>query len=238
MNKETIDVLDNGYVRLVDRMGNDLSVVNAARASFLKESDEFGPNDAKLLRYLIRKNEWSPFRHAFVSIEVKAPLMVARQWFKYVVGSDHTMQAWNEASRRYITMEPEFYVPAADEWRSVPENKKQGSGAPIDIDTGRSFTKKLIAYIDDGLDMYNDALNAGVAPEQARLLLPAYGMHTVWRWSSSINSVAHFLTERIAEGAQNEITQYAEAVRDLVIPYFPVSLEAFKQVSDEAKEAA
>lgn len=238
MNKETLKVLDKGYVRLVDRMGDDLSVVNAARASFLKESDEFGPNDAKLLRYLIRKNEWSPFRHAFVSIEVKAPLMVARQWFKYVVGSDHTMQAWNEASRRYITMEPEFYVPGSNQWRSVPENKKQGSGAPLSIEDGWQYTEALAKYIDQGMVLYNAALDDGIAPEQARLLLPAYGMYTVWRWSSSINSIAHFLTERIAEGAQNEITQYAEAVRDLVIPHFSVSLEAFRQVSDEAKEAA
>ena len=229
MNK-TIDVLDKGYVRYVDHMGSDLTVANAARASFLKESEEFGENDRKLLAYLIRKNEWSPFRHAFVSIEVKAPLMVARQWFKYIKGSDHTMEAWNEASRRYITMEPEFYVPTEDEWRSVPENKKQGSGAPISSDDGGDFTYALNEIINLGLEYYNKALDAGVAPEQARLLLPAYGMYTVWSWTSSINAMAHFLTERLADGAQHEITDYARAVRDLVLPYFPTALAAFEDV--------
>lgn len=228
-----IDVLDKGYVRYVDHMGSDLTVANAARASFLKESEEFGENDRKLLAYLIRKNEWSPFRHAFVSLEVKAPLMVARQWWKYVVGSDHTMVAWNEASRRYITMEPEFYVPGPGEWRSVPENKKQGSGGPIALEDGTILTKDLLDYIDQGIVLYEKALDMGVAPEQARLLLPAYGMYTVWRWTDSINSMAHFLTERLADGAQHEITDYAKAVRDIVLPYFSVSLGAFEDVIEE-----
>lgn len=230
---KTINVLDKGYVRYVDHLGSDLTVVNAARASFLKESDDFGEADAKLLRYLIRKNEWSPFRHAFFSVEISAPLMVARQWWKYCVGSDHTMQAWNEASRRYITIEPEFYVPRPDQWRSVPENKKQGSGEPIDISNGAWLTGRLAEYIGEGMELYESALEMGVAPEQARLLLPAYGMYTTWRWTSSINSMAHFLTERIAEGAQHEITDYAYAVRDLVMPYFPVCLESFADVAEE-----
>lgn len=229
-----LQVLDKGYVRITDKMGSDLSIVNSARASFLKESEEFADSDAKLLRYLIRKAEYSPFRHAFVQFEVKAPLMVARQWWKYVVGSDHTMVAWNEASRRYVTMDPEFYVPQAWEWRSVPESKKQGSGAPIDEVNGSELTEDLLYMIDQGGKMYEKALNMGVAPEQARLLLPAYGMYTVWRWTDSINSMAHFLTERLAEGAQNEITQYAMAVRDLVLPHFPVALEAFAEVEEEA----
>lgn len=231
-----IDVLDKGYVRVTDMMGSDLSIVNAARASFLKESEEFGDNDAKLLRYLVRKHEFSPFRHAFMQFEVKAPLMVARQWWKYVVGSDHTMVAWNEASRRYITMEPEFYVPQAWEWRSVPENKKQGSGDPIDEVDGNELTEDLLYLVDQGMKMYEKALNMGVAPEQARLLLPAYGMYTVWRWTDSVNSLAHFLTERLGEGAQNEITQYAIAVRDLAIPHFPVALEAFTPVEEVETE--
>lgn len=125
---ERFDVLDHGYVRLVDQMGTDLSVVNAARASFAKESPEFGPNDEWLLRYLLRRNEMSPFRHALMTFEVYAPLMVARQWWKYVVGSDHTMDAWNESSRRYVTEEPVYYTP---EWREAPDNRKQGSGARL-----------------------------------------------------------------------------------------------------------
>ena len=103
-----IEVLDKGYVRLVDSMGNDLSVVNAARVSFASESKEMSVKDAHLIDFLIRENHMSPFRHAFITFEIKAPMMVARQHWKYVVGSDHTMDSWNESSRRYITSEPEF----------------------------------------------------------------------------------------------------------------------------------
>ncbi len=97
---EIINVLDNGYVRLVDIMGNDLSVANAARASFAKESTELTPGDERLINFLVRENHMSPFRHAFMTFEFKAPLMVARQHWKYIVGSDHTMDGWNESSRR------------------------------------------------------------------------------------------------------------------------------------------
>jgi thymidylate synthase (FAD) len=99
IENKTIDVLDKGYVRLVDKMGSDLSVVNAARASFAKESHELSKSDARLIDFLARENHMSPFRHAFVTLEFKAPLMVARQHWKYVVGSDHTMDSWNESSR-------------------------------------------------------------------------------------------------------------------------------------------
>src|SRR5690606_21252109 len=106
-----IGVLDKGYVRLVDVMGSDLSVANAARVSFARESTEFDDRDERLIRFLAREGHTSPFRHAMVTFEVKAPLMVARQWWKYVVGSDHTMDGWNEVSRRYVDTEPEFYMP-------------------------------------------------------------------------------------------------------------------------------
>jgi thymidylate synthase (FAD) len=221
---DKINVLDKGYVRLVDSMGSDLSVVNAARASFQKESNEFSNQDGKLLTFLARENHMSPFRHAFATFEFKAPLMVARQHWKYVVGSDHTMDSWNESSRRYITMDPDFYVPSKDEWRLAPDNKKQGSGGPVDPLTGAFFTEELMSYIEKGEALYNAALEHGIAPEQARLLLPAYGMYVVYRWSCSLQSVALFLSQRLNEDSQVEIQKYAEAVRDLIIPIFPVSI--------------
>ncbi len=127
MNK--INVLDNGYVRLVDVLGNDLSVVNAARVSYDKEVEEFGPKDEKLIKFLIREGHTSPFRHAALTFEVYAPLFVARQWWKYAVASTHVdeQNGWNESSRRYITEAEEFYVPSASAWRSKPENSKQKS---------------------------------------------------------------------------------------------------------------
>ncbi len=219
-----IEVLGNGYVRLVDCMGTDLSVVNAARASFAKESQELSPKDARLIDFLIRENHMSPFRHAFITFEIKAPLMVARQHWKYVVGSDHTMDSWNESSRRYITMEPEFYIPEPDQWRMAPEDKKQGSGGPIGPWQGALLTDELRKLIKQGEALYNMAIQQGVAPEQARLFLPAYGMHVVYRWSCSLQSVCLFLTQRLAEDSQVEIQEYAKAIHSLAKEKFPITI--------------
>ena len=221
-----IEVLGNGYVRLVDHMGSDLSVVNAARASFAKESNEFTTQDARLIDYLARENHMSPFRHAFMTFEFKAPLMVARQHWKYVVGSDHTMDSWNESSRRYITMEPEFYIPDSSEWRLAPEDKKQGSNGVADPFYGSVLSQELRDYIEKGEALYNLAMENGIAPEQARLFLPAYSMHVVYRWSCSLQSVCLFLVQRLEELAQEEIRQYAEAVLLLVKDLYPVSIQA------------
>ena len=220
-----ITVLNNGYVRLVDVMGSDLSVVNAARASFAKESKEITVNDGRLLDFLVRENNMSPFRNAFMTFEMKAPLMVARQHWKYVVGADHTMDSWNESSRRYITMDPELYVPTNDQWRLAPDNKKQGSGGPIDPWTGSLLTQQLQDYISQGEALYSMAMENGVAAEQARLFLPAYGMHVVYRWSASLQSVALFLNQRLAEDSQKEIQEYARAVYSLIVDKFPVCIE-------------
>ena len=222
--KNTIQVLDKGYVRLVDTMGSDLSVVNAARASFAKESLELDQKDVHLIDFLIRENHMSPFRHAFATFEFKAPLMVARQHWKYVVGSDHTMDSWNESSRRYVTIEPEFYVPAVDEWRLAPDNKKQGSGGPIGPWIGSVLTAELIRYIEQGEAHYAMAMDNGVAAEQARLFLPAYGMYVVYRWTCSLQSIALFLNQRLDEGSQVEIRDYARAVLSLIQPEFPISI--------------
>lgn len=228
----TINVLDKGYVRLVDSLGSDLSVVNAARASFAKESKQLEQKDAQLIDFLIRENHMSPFRHAMVTFEFKAPLMVARQHWKYVVGSDHTMDAWNESSRRYVTMEPEFYIPANDEWRLAPDNKKQGSGGPIGPWIGAVLTDELKRYIEQGEALYNMAMENGVAAEQARLFLPAYGMYVVYRWTCSLQSIALFLNQRLEEAAQVEIRDYARAVFDLVQPIFPVSINGLVGVGN------
>jgi thymidylate synthase (FAD) len=221
---DIIKVLENGYVRLVDYMGSDLSVANAARASFAKESTEMTTADARLIEFIARENHMSPFRHAFLTFEFKAPLMVARQHWKYVVGSDHTMDSWNESSRRYITVDPEFYIPDKDSWRLAPDNRKQGSGGPIDPWTGSLLTQELVDYIKQGEALYAMAMETGVAPEQARLFLPAYGMHVIYRWSCSLQSLALFLQQRLEEDAQKEIQLYAKAVMDLSIDKFPVSL--------------
>lgn len=224
-------VLDKGYVRLVDVMGSDLSVVNAARASFAKESTALSAADARLIDYLARENHMSPFRHAFMTFEIKAPLMVARQHWKYVIGSDHTMDSWNESSRRYVTSEPEFYIPSQEQWRLAPDNRKQGSGGPLDPWTGTLLSQQLEDYIQQGEALYNMAMQNGVAAEQARLFLPAYGMYVIYRWSCSLQSVALFLNQRLEEESQREIQDYARAVKDLIIDKFPVSIPLLTGVS-------
>lgn len=226
LENNLVHVLNNGYVRLVDYMGNDISVANAARASFAKENatKELTTSDARLIKYLARENHMSPFRHAFITFEFKAPLMVARQHWKYVVGSDHTMDSWNESSRRYITMDPDFYIPKPSEWRLAPEDKKQGSAGLMSPWDGSIFTEQLKRLIETSEALYNMALENNIAPEQARLFLPAYAMNVVYRWSCSLQSAALFLAQRLADDAQKEIQAYADAVYRLIQPLYPVSI--------------
>jgi thymidylate synthase (FAD) len=223
-----INVLDEGYVRLVDTLGNDLSVVNAARVSYDKESYEFEPRDEKLLSFLVREGHTSPFRHAALTFEVYAPLFVARQWWKYAVSSTHVddQNGWNESSRRYITEEEQFYVPLHDQWRSKPENSKQGSGEPVSESLGMVYTNKLINLIAQGTEWYHEAMDDGIAPELARLFLPAYGMYVRWRWTVSLQGVMTFLNQRLEHDAQWEIQEYAKAVKLLSQDAFPQTLKA------------
>ena len=225
-----VDVLDKGYVRLVDVMGNELSIVNAARVSYDKESPELSEKDLKLLAFLIREKHLSPLRHVSMTFEMYSPLMVARQHWKYAVASTFVddQNGWNESSRRYVTEKEEFYIP--NEWRSAPENSKQGSGEPLDEMKSKKFTKFLTKHFTNSEALYKEALKAGIAPEQARLFLPAYSMYIRYRWTVSLASLLHFLEERLKDDAQFEIKEYALAINSLVEPYFPnVFKEIFKQ---------
>ena len=226
---EPVKVLDDGYVRLVDTLGDDLSIVNAARVSYDKESTSFEARDEKLIKFLIREGHTSPFRHAALTFEVYAPLFVARQWWKYAVGSTHVddQNGWNESSRRYITEDEEFYVPLADQWRSKPENSKQGSGEPVNDGLGMVYTNKLINLIAEGTQVYHDAMDDGIAPELARLFLPAYGMYVRWRWTVSLQGVMTFLEQRLGHDAQVEIQEYAKVINDLTQQAFPETHKAF-----------
>lgn len=251
-----VDVLDKGYVRYVKHMGDDLDVINSAKVSFAKESDTFEEKEAKLLTFLAREEHTSVFRHSAVTFEVYAPLMVARQWWKYVVASAHLEEqnGWNESSRRYITEEPTFYVPAPNEWRSAPENKKQGSGQPLPSlqpkdyvalllkelqpedegymewlnsiwSSGNRWTEELVRYNLHGVWLYEEAMRYGVCAEQARLFLPAYGLYVRWRWTASLGAIMHFLFQRLEHDAQREIQAFAIAVKDLTAEHFPVTVE-------------
>lgn len=225
-----IKVLDNGYVRLVDFMGDDLTIVNAARVSYDKKSNEFSEKDDRLLNFLMREGHTSVLRHATVTFECYAPLMVARQWYKHAVGSTYLedTNGWNESSRRYITEDEVFYLPKPEEWRSKPENSKQGSGGPIDPETAFHYTNYLESYQKQGLEWYTRALECGIAPEQARLFLPANGMYVRFYWTVSLAALLHFLDLRDESHAQVEIQEYARALRTLVTPLFPKTIEAYE----------
>jgi len=224
-------VLDKGYIRLVNSWGTELDVANSARVSYDKESQELSDRDKKLINFLVRDKHDSTLRHCGFTFEIYAPLMVARQWYKHAVASTHVEDqlGWNESSRRYITENEEFYIPKGDEWRSKPENSKQGSGEVLSSDIGGWFTNKLWDTVESGKALYDKAMAAGIAPEQARLFLPAYGMYVRWRWTTSLNSALHFLTLRQGEGAQSEIVEYANIVGELVKEKFPVTTKAWEE---------
>ena len=228
MNKP---VLDKGYIRLVNSWGTELDIVNSARVSYDKESQELTDKDTNLIKFLVKHKHDSTLRHAGFTFEVYAPLMIARQWYKHTVSSSHIEDqlGWNESSRRYVTENEEFYIPGDNEWRSAPENSKQGSGEVLPSDQGGKFSDMLESYIQDGNNLYQMAMHEGVAPEQARLFLPAYGMYVRWRWTTSLNAVLHFLSLRLGHGAQAEIVDYAEAVNEIVKEKFPITTSAWEE---------
>lgn len=224
------EVLDHGYVRLVNVMGSDTDVVNAARASFEKEVDVLKNKDIELIDFLVKHKHDSTLRHCVMTFEVYAPLMVARQWYKHAVGSSHLddQMGWNESSRRYITENEKFYVPDVDKWRASPEDKKQGSDGFVSIDTGAQYTQFLRHMIRYYHNIYKQALADGIAPEQARLLLPAYALYVRWRWTASLNAVLHFCSLRTGHGAQSEIQEYAQAVLEYTKEHFPQTASSWE----------
>ena len=204
-------------VELIDRMGNDTSIVNAARVSFGKRVKEMSEGDTKLIRYLAKHNHWSPFGHASLQFRIKAPVFVARQLVKHQVGL-----TWNEISRRYVDYEPEFYE--VDKWRGKPINKKQGSSEEeiewIDRTTRTGALQSQVENV--ALANYNRMLDAGVAPEQARMILPQ-SMMTEWYWSGTLYAFARICNLRCAEDAQYETRIVANLINDECERLFPIS---------------
>jgi len=203
-------------VDYVDHMGSDLNVVNAARVSFAKEAQEFDlEKDTKLINYLAKHNHWSPLAHTSISIRVKAPIFMARQFVKHQIGL-----VWNEESRRYIDDTPQFYKPSV--WRTRPENAKQGSGeAIVETEAYEWFEMP----VENALEGYNMMLQSGVAPEQARMVLPQNTM-TNWIWTGSLVAFARVCKLRLDSHAQKEAQELAQLIHDVVAPLYPVSWDA------------
>lgn len=202
-------------VSLVDHCGTDLSVVNAARVSFDKVSEEFKDGDNKLINYLAKHKHFSPFNHSFITVRVKAPIFVARQLVK------HKFMPFNETSRRYVTTEPEFYFPEI--WRKKADNVKQGSSDEVyDVSWDLPYIKENIQSL---LNMYNQFINLGMCAEQARMVLPQNTM-TEWIWSGTLGAFCDMLRLRLDPHTQYESRIVAQKIYDIVQPLFPVSVDA------------
>ena len=216
-------------VELIDHMGSDLTVVNAARVSFGKRKEAFTISDVGLVQYLAKHNHWSPFGHASLQFHIKAPVFVARQLVKHQVGL-----VWNEISRRYVDDEPEFCK--VDSWRARAENKKQGSDESKTIDEvyppesdWKFPTSSLKEQVETlALRYYNTMLEYGVAPEQARMILPQ-SMMTEWYWSGTLYAFSRVCNLRCAEDTQSETRTIADGIQNICAKEFPISWkELFK----------
>jgi thymidylate synthase (FAD) len=230
----------------IDHMGTDLSVVNAARVSFGKTSQWayldwrhstmhpqkkiLSDRDTKLIRYLAKHKHISPFGHCFASFHVKAPIFVARQLVK------HKFLRWNEISRRYVDDEPEFCMPTV--WRGRSADKKQGSSSTaVEFLRMQGFGEQSV---NDGvfkhqmhsLDLYRDMISAGVAPEQARMVLPQSTM-TEWYWSGSLDAFADMCRLRCASDTQYETRLVADNINEKMATLFPVSWDALTDNADD-----
>ena len=207
------------YAELIRSSGDDLAVVNAARVSFAKETSEFTEKDTKLIQYLARHNHWTPFSHVTATFRCAAPIFVARQLFKHKVGLVE-----NEVSRRYVSSEPQFYQP--EKWRGAPKDAKQGSSGVV-AEQGYCYS-----YHDDVLRIamaaYLSILDRGVAPEQARMVLPQ-SMMTEWIWTGSLSAFARVCKLRMSDDAQAETSVIANDIFNQLSGIAPVSWLALNE---------
>ena len=236
-----VDVLDKGHVDYIDHMGSDITVVNAARVSFNTRSEyeldmegferiqvgngnkekykteflQLSEKDEKLIRYLAAHNHWTPFGHPQITLRIKAPVSIRTQFFKHKQGFVE-----NEISRRYVSTEPEFYTP---QWRGKPsKGAKQGSSDFIDV-SSKSFNSSL----EKCHNTYNQLIKEGVAPEQARFILPQ-GMYTEWYWSGTLMAFARVCNLRCKPDAQKETQMVADQIDELAKNLFPNSWKALR----------
>ena len=213
-------------VSLIDKMGSDLSVVNAARVSFANKHEEFNDTkDTKLISFLAKHRHWSPFAHCSAQFHIRAPVFVARQLVKHQVGL-----SWNEISRRYVDHEVEIYEPK--EWRARPDKSiKQGSADEVvDINPRGDIVNHYEHAIKQAKWSYEQLLRQGVAPEMARMVLPQ-AMMTEWYWSGSLYAFARVCNLRLDKTAQKETQWVAEEISTQIKPHFP---QSWKHLTEEA----
>ena len=226
-----VDVLDKGYIELVDTLGDDLTPVNAARVSFGGRSDEFTSKDKRLSRFLIKHKHFSPFRHQHIMVIIKAPEFVMRQWYKHVVGIETTSahvtkdHAWNEISGRYVEYD-EFYEPTI--YRKQSDDNKQASEGQFEGQSEIAIAANWKQAHSMTLTAYKNMIDAGMAKEQARCILPLT-LYTEVYWTGSFQAVMNFIELRNEKTAQIEIQEYARVLLNQMKEVFPKTTELWSE---------
>ncbi len=215
------DVLDHGFVRLVDSMGDDSSVVQAARVSTGK-GIKTPAEDAKLIRYLMRNRHTTPFEMVMFKFHVSLPIVVARQWIR------HRMASYNEFSGRYSVLPDKFYYPLAEQVRGQGKTNKQGSDGEVSAANVTWYLDALKRWTQDGYAYYQEALHRGVAKERARFFV-SNTVYTEWYWKVDLKNLLDFLRLRSDDHAQWEIQQYANTILDLIQDIVPVTVAAWEE---------
>ena len=213
-------VFDHGFVRLDDAMADDLSVVNGARVSFARRKEEMDESDEGLIRFLMRERHGTPFEHNSFRFHIRAPVFVAREWFRHRVGS------FNEFSMRYAKASDEFYVPAPEDVRSQVGKPGAYSYEPVSEELAETTREELKAVYDTAYETYEKLVELGVARELARCVLPV-GAYTEFYWTINARSLMNFVSLRAAETAQREIRHYAEACEVFLAEKMPITHAAF-----------
>ncbi len=227
---DCIPILDHGYVALIDHMGTDVDIVNAARKSFNKEVSSLDEKDRQLLRYLWKNRHTSPFEMVELKFSVMAPMFVARQWMR------HRTWSYNEVSRRYTADRLRFYTPDQDHIRKQSESDRQASTEWGDDDGGSQFMAMLefteVAY--KGEDVYHSLLEKGVCREQARMVLPQ-NLYVEFVAKTNLNNLLHFLDLRMDSHAQWEMQQYAEGIAEMLENVVPETMTIYRESRDAKK---
>ena len=220
ITEDKILVLDHGFVRLDDAMASDLSVVNGARVSFAKHKAEMDDSDAGLIRFLMRERHGTPFEHNAFRFHIRAPIFVAREWFRHRVGS------FNEFSMRYARATDDFYVPAPEDVRTQIGKPGAYSFEPVSDDVAETAREELRAVYETAYATYERLVGMGVARELARSVMPV-GAYTEFFWTVNARALMNFVSLRAADTAQREIRRYAEACERFFAELMPVTYDAF-----------